>query len=339
MRLAVAVLTGATLVNAQTPPPHVEPAGEVVGLAGLMLNVRDVDRSVPFYRDVLGLELRSAPASFTADPSVLTLYNAAGGRYRAVAFTLPGAPPTAALELVEFRGISDGSARGRIQDPGAVTLFFYVTNVTPFFERLKAARAPIVTSSGKPVRLPEPFGAVPAVFAEDPDGFVIGIVEQPAPGSVFGFAVDDAEAALKFYVDALGFGYVGRVPFTGNDAMMDMLGTPGAQVLTIALYVPGTSYQMEILEFKDIDRRPVRTADQLKQGAFVVPGTAAPMFTVRDLPSLATKLRRAGAPVATAGGQAVRVGADTRAVVRDPSGVFIQLSQRGQPAGRPEGVP
>jgi catechol 2,3-dioxygenase-like lactoylglutathione lyase family enzyme len=328
MRLAL-VLLAAALVSNQPPPPHVAPSGDLVGLGGLMLNVRDVDRSVSFYRDVLGLELRIAPASFAADPQVLTLHNAAGARYRMAGFTLPGAPPTAALELFEYTGISNGSARGRVHDLGAVTLFLYVTDVMPFFERLKAARAPIVTSSGKPVRLPEQFGAVPAVFAEDPDGFVVGIVEQPAPGSVFGFAVGDAEEALQFYIDVLGFEYVGRVPFTGDEATMDMLGTPGAQVLTIALYVPGTSYQMEIFEFKDIDRHPVRTADQLKQGAFVVPGTAAPMFTVRDLPSLLAKLGRAGAPVATAGGQAVRVGADTRAVVRAPSGVFIQLSQRG----------
>jgi catechol 2,3-dioxygenase-like lactoylglutathione lyase family enzyme len=327
MRLAVAVLT-ATLVSAQTTPPDSAPAGDVVGFAGLMLHVRDVDRSVSFYRDVLGLELRSAAASFAADRQVLTLHNAAKGRYRVAALSLPGAPSTAVLELVEYTGIANGPVRGRIQDRGAVSLFFYVTDVTPSFERLKAARAPILTSSGKPVRLPEEFGAVPAVFAEDPDGFVVGIVEQPAAGSVFGFAVDDAEAALKFYVDTLGFGYVGRVPFTGDAATMDMLGTPGAQVLTIALYVPGTSYQMEIFEFKDIERRAVRSADQLRQGAFIVPGTAAPMFIVRDLRTLLPKLRRAGAPVATAGGRTVRVQAEPRAIVRDPSGVFLHLSQR-----------
>jgi catechol 2,3-dioxygenase-like lactoylglutathione lyase family enzyme len=327
MRLAVAVLT-ATLVSAQTTPPDSAPAGDVVGFAGLMLHVRDVDRSVSFYRDVLGLELRSAAAPFAADRQVLTLHNAAKGRYRVAALSLPGAPSTAVLELVEYTGIANGPVRGRIQDRGAVSLFFYVTDVTPSFERLKAARAPILTSSGKPVRLPEEFGAVPAVFAEDPDGFVVGIVEQPAAGSVFGFAVDDAEAALKFYVDTLGFGYVGRVPFTGDAATMDMLGTPGAQVLTIALYVPGTSYQMEIFEFKDIERRAVRSADQLRRGAFIVPGTAAPMFIVRDLRTLLPKLRRAGAPVATAGGRTVRVQAEPRAIVRDPSGVFLHLSQR-----------
>jgi catechol 2,3-dioxygenase-like lactoylglutathione lyase family enzyme len=327
LRLVLVVLA-ASLVSAQTPQPHIAPAGEVVGLAGVMLNVRDVDRSVPFYRDVLGLELRKSPASFTADQQLLRLHNAAGARYRVASFALPGAPPTAALELFEHSGIDNGSTRGRIQDPGAVTLFLYVTEIAPFFERLKAAQSPIVTTSGKPVRLPEQYGAVPAVFAQDPDGFVVGIVEQPAPSSVFGFAVDDAEAALQFYVDVLGFEYVGRVPFTGDASTMDMLGTPGAQVLTIALYVPGTSYQMEIFEFKDIERRPVRTADQLRRGALIVPGTGAPMFTVRDLTTLVPKLRRAGAAVVTAGGQTVRVGEDTRAVVRDPSGVFLQLSQR-----------
>jgi catechol 2,3-dioxygenase-like lactoylglutathione lyase family enzyme len=324
----VLVILAATLVSAQIPQPHIAPSGELVGLAGLMLNVRNVDRSVRFYRDVLGLELRTAPASLTADPQLLRLHNAAGGRYRFASFGLPGAPPTAALELFEYAGIDNGSVRGRIHDPGAVTLFLYVTDLMPLFERLKAAQSPIVTSSGKPVRLPEQFGSVPAVFAEDPDGFVVGLVEQPAPGSVFGFAVDDAEAALQFYLDVLGFEYVGRVPFTGDAATMDMLGTPGAQVLTIALYVPGTSYQMEIFEFKDIERRPVRTSEQLRQGALIIPGTGVPMFTVRDLTTLTPKLRRAGASIATAGGQTVRVGADMRAIVRDPSGVFLQLTQQ-----------
>src|SRR3954462_8262452 len=102
-------------------------AGQVVGANNFIHSVMDMNKAVEFYRDVLGLELKTTPGRPVGIPapsrlnealSNLTATHAAN--FRAVAFKVPDAGFD--LELTEFTGIERKAGQARNQDPGSATL-------------------------------------------------------------------------------------------------------------------------------------------------------------------------------------------------------------------------
>src|SRR4029079_1928114 len=85
---------------------------------------------------------------------------------------------------------------------------------------------------------------------------------------------------------------------------------------------PAMRTGVEIVEVKKAEGRPVERRVQ-DSGAFTV------IVLVRDIDAVFAKLQQAGAPVVTAGGKPMAVGAGkTRAViVKDPDGHFVELDQ------------
>ena len=62
--------------NAPTPAP----AGDVVGSGNFDHIVTNLDKSIEFYRDVLGLELPGGAQPFGAKPEIMQLGNTPGRR-------------------------------------------------------------------------------------------------------------------------------------------------------------------------------------------------------------------------------------------------------------------
>ena len=62
MWLAIAV--NACAAPSDVGPPRVSPPGAVTGMHHLLLTVKDLERSVHFYRDVLGMRVESSAAHF-----------------------------------------------------------------------------------------------------------------------------------------------------------------------------------------------------------------------------------------------------------------------------------
>jgi catechol 2,3-dioxygenase-like lactoylglutathione lyase family enzyme len=87
---------------------------------------------------------------------------------------------------------------------------------------------------------------------------------------------------------------------------------------------PNTPFGLELSEFFDVPRgeRPANPWD---------PGAATLVFTVRDVDVLASKLKARGAPVVTAGGDAVDSPRGRAILVRDPDGGLVEVRQ-GTPA-------
>ena len=133
--------------------------------------------------------------------------------------------------------------------------------------------------------------------------------------------VNDTERSMRFYRDGLGFQpQVGKT-FDGTKLLMETAGTPGAKFRRSASEIPGTSVQMAFLEFKDIDRKPLRTR-------FRDPGTAVLQLRVRDADAVMKTLKAAGGEAVSADGQAVNLGTAMRlALVRDPNNLFLELIQ------------
>src|ERR1700689_3515425 len=107
----------AIVMFAQTAPPE----SPVVGVGPFLHIVSDLDQSLAFYHDTLGLEL-SGPTGehkFTDNPAVANLYGVPGKQFRAAVLKIPGSEM--GIELVQW-----GEARRPkgepIAGPGVATL-------------------------------------------------------------------------------------------------------------------------------------------------------------------------------------------------------------------------
>jgi catechol 2,3-dioxygenase-like lactoylglutathione lyase family enzyme len=337
---------GTGLAGTPQSAVQAEPDSPVLELSEFMLYVGNLDRSIAFYRDVIGLELppRAGPPPWTADPDVLRVHNTIGGAYRVATLKLPGAPPSSGLELVEYRGINRKPVRPRIQDVGAATIILTVRDLDAIWARVKASGASVATTGGGPVTVSLDGVNTRAVMVKDPDGSLVELREtagtdQPGgpSGNVidtrFGITVTDADKAARFYRDVFGFAIERTTPFTENKQLLDLVGTPGARLRRSLLRVPGGSFIVEFIELEGIKRSNVRPADALRRGVYVLPGVGALKLNVRDMRSLVGKLESDGSTIVSAGGHMIEHvhNRDTHVVVRDPNDLFVQLSQRNAP--------
>src|SRR3954447_8537789 len=110
---AATVLLAAVSVGAQQIPA----SNYVIGVGNFIHAVADVEQSVAFYRDALGMEMQVAPNAppppgprpFIATPEILRLYDSVGAQYRTGTTLVQGSPMRA--ELVEFKDIERKPAR------------------------------------------------------------------------------------------------------------------------------------------------------------------------------------------------------------------------------------
>jgi predicted enzyme related to lactoylglutathione lyase len=318
--------------NAQEPP-----TGPVIGVGNFIHNVADLDKALEFYHDVLGMDLQRAagpqttgPRPFVDTPEILNLYNALGAQFRVGTAVVPESPMRA--ELVEFKGVDRKPARPRIQDPGASIFILIVRDLTPILTRIRKAGATVITTAGDPVQLAD---GSRAVLVQDPDGFFVELVERnPEPatkapadsnfiGVSFAFTVSDSARMAQVFKNALGFDP--QPPAIVKDkAQEKLLGLRTAQIRRTRALVPGTSFQIEFIEFKGIDRRAVHSRPQ-------DPGSAVLRLVVRDADSAVKMLDSAGVKVASAGGQIVKLpgaNANLRAAIAGaPDNLFVQVLQ------------
>jgi catechol 2,3-dioxygenase-like lactoylglutathione lyase family enzyme len=330
--LAVLMAMAQTAVRAQGQPP--EPPGEVVGVVNFGHIVEDLDRSLAFYRDVLGLEPGMA-LEFSANPAIQAMGDTPDAESRIASLTVPGLEM--GIELIEYRGIERKAQHPHFVDPGAANISFSVRDLDGLFPAIRDfPGVRILTEGGKPATIETPNGTMHALFLQDPDGFVIELSDSPnaaadaagghiIAGAAFEPSVADSEETVRFYNDLLGFNFAKGASFNDNQQMAATAGAPGASFRQSRGRIPGTSVTMVLIEFKDIERKRLsgRTQD---------PGTTVLQLEVRDVAALTEKLAAAGVPIVSVGGKPQQVfpGLDI-AIVRDPNGMLLELVQRSTP--------
>src|ERR1700689_1827662 len=116
----------AIVMFAQTAPPE----SPVVGVGPFLHIVSDLDQSLAFYHDTLGLELTGPPGEhkFTDNPAVANLYGVPGKQFRAAVLKIPGS--AMGIELVQW-GEARRPRRQWIAGPGTVTLMLYRPDAIP----------------------------------------------------------------------------------------------------------------------------------------------------------------------------------------------------------------
>jgi molybdate transport system substrate-binding protein len=142
----------------------------------------------------------------------------------------------------------------------------------------------------------------------------------------FSHIVESMEKSLAFYRDVLGLEVTINNPFSGAPAIMALGNTPGAQSRYAALKVPGSEVGIELIEYKDIERRP-------RHPKFVDPGAANMALRVRDINSVYAKLQKFGATILTKSGKPTTInGGGSYLFVQDPDGFVVELAQGTPPA-------
>lgn len=216
--------------------PQAAPAGEVIGVGNFAHIVADLDTALRFYRDVIGLEV-TVTQPFAPNAAIAKLGATEGGQSRIAVLDIPGSE--LGVELIEYKDIERSIQRPRFFDPGAANLQLRMRDIDAVFEKLMAfPGAKVITGGGKPVTIEVPNGEIHAVFVQDPDGFVIELVEVPAPpagspeGNVLGAgfepAIANSEESVKFYNELLGFDFELGAGFNDNQVMAATAGAPGA---------------------------------------------------------------------------------------------------------------
>jgi len=334
--LVIALLTTVTL-GAQAPQSAPAPAGNVIGLGKFVHIVADMDRALGFYRDVLGLTVaRTIP--YAPNGAVAKLGHTEGGQSRVSLLRVPGLA-TMDVELIEYKDIARAPQRPHFVDPGAANIALRVRDLDTLFPKIKSyPGVNILTAEGKPVTITTPNGTLHAVFVQDPDGFVVELLDTPNPppgsppgsviaGSAFEATVRDSEQSAKFYRDLLGFTVTVGAAFNDNKEMAATAGAPGASFRQSRATIPGiTTVPFTLIEFKNATRKELsgRTQD---------PGTTVLQLFVRDVMALTAKLKAAGVPIVTTGGEPVQVSPTLKsAIVKDPNNMLLQLvEERGLP--------
>jgi catechol 2,3-dioxygenase-like lactoylglutathione lyase family enzyme len=271
-------------------------SAQIVGVGTFIHVVKDLDKTMRFYGTGLGLETRTpgAPApAFSANPLVEDLYDAKGSQSRVAVFKIPDSP--LGLEFVEFKGISQTPVHRGLQDPGATVLVMPVGDVGLTLARLKENGAT----------------AVNATTVADPDGFFVELVPSPAGQARLLLTAARLDPTLHVFRDLLGF-----QPW--KTASEGSLWSSKAKV-------PGTDFEVE---FREFDADKIEESHFLKQTKFAAihdQGSGVLRLMTPDVDGLLQKLKAAGVPVASAGGEAARLNGRHFVILRDPDNFFFQL--------------
>jgi len=306
-------------------------AGETLAVERLFFVVSDLDRSVAFYRDVIGLELIRPTTRM--GPQVSEIYGAPGITMDAVNFRLPGRSSTVeSLQLLAFHSVHPAPAKPRLQDPGALSLVLKVKNLPTILARVKENGVPALF----PGQLSVKENGVPAnptlAVVQDPDGFFIELqktTDYTATtsgnfiSSGLGLTVTNTEAALRLWRDVLGFETQSGRWEKGSKTLADTATLVGSSFRRSRVELPGSNLTIDLIEFK-ANGKPHQQAGRALQD----PGAANVQLRVTDINRVKSKLVALGSEFVIPGGPSITFQERLLvAIVRSPDHVFIEATQ------------
>jgi catechol 2,3-dioxygenase-like lactoylglutathione lyase family enzyme len=329
--LLLAGLAAPLVLTAQTPA-----ATTVIQLQNLAHAVDSLDKTVPFYRDVIGLPVNGAtdplgqqPQALDEDMSNFTATK--GARFRAATFRIPNA--AFGFELTEFTGTARKGAQPSLQDPGAATLSLQIRDMDQMLTKLKAAKVTIVTAGGAPVNPGNANSKMRELLIRDPDGFFVQFVQpDPLPasasnsGDILGgsvnLSIEDSAKTVAFLRDAIGFVARPTSQMGSNPVVANLINLPGSQWRITHGSIPGTTLDFGLIEYAGVPRTKFVMGAQ-------DPGSPAFTMVVRDIDAAVDQWKKAGGSVASAGGKAIkRSNGAGNVFVRDVNGFMWELIQR-----------
>jgi catechol 2,3-dioxygenase-like lactoylglutathione lyase family enzyme len=332
LALALSLVVVAGSARAQTAAA----TGIVVGSGNYFSPiVRDLDASLAFYRDGLGLEVQGPVGDASANPPLRDMFGLPDAGIRWAIARTPAAQ--GGVELVEISGAGGRRLDRRLEDIGANCLVVTVRDLDGTLARLEKLGAPVVSLGGEPVTIGQ---GTRIVVVKDPDGHFVELSQPPelpsgAPAAnVVGvrlrLAVRDAEAAARFYRDELGF--EPRAPlgdYGDNPAVLRALGLEAGQYRVAQQNVPASGLMYDFVDFRGLERQTVR-------GRLQDFGSTRVQLRVRDIDAAVAAFERFGGEVVSTGGKPLELPAGNSTlsvvIVRDPNNLFVVLIEAPAPS-------
>ena len=314
-----------------------ESPSAATGVRAIIHSVADLDKTVGFYRDGLGLEMvgpggkpaTTLPAPRALDEALSKFTATHGAKFRNATFKIPGAKLD--LELTELTDTPRKNVQPHMQDPGAATLVLMVRDVDAALAGVNKTGGSVLSIGGQPMKMGPENSKSRSVFVRDPDGFMLELagIQPPPPsdapassnilGGRIGLTVDNLDQTLKFYHDVLGFETKpSPAAFATNKTIATLIDAEGAEWRISTAKIPGSPVEWEFLEFKGVARKPFHLA---------VPDIGSPAVSVhvKDVNAAIEAVKAGGGSIVTTGGQPVKLGPATGIFVRDPNGFLIEL--------------
>jgi catechol 2,3-dioxygenase-like lactoylglutathione lyase family enzyme len=146
----------------------------VVGAYHSGITVADLDRSLGFYRDLLGLEVIAE--RLACEDYIQRLTDAAGGCIKLTHLRVSGSEYL--VELLEYQQVERVPIGGRPRDPGQGHICSFVDGLDALCDEIRRRGQRVIA---------DPVTAVVGrnagariVYAQDPDGFWVELMEAPA---------------------------------------------------------------------------------------------------------------------------------------------------------------
>lgn len=281
----------------------------VKGVGNFIHDVGNLDESVHFYRDLIGMEVPRPPGDWQTTDGVLNMYGAVGGKFRVANAQVSGVAMR--VEMVEFQGVDRKSVRRAPGEPGASALILTVADLQPVLDRLSAK--PTEACDGR------------GVAVSDPDGFPVLVIQRKGAGA----------AAGGKNVTGLGFGYM-----VSSDAVLNgpfkALQLTGAvaqhscRSIEETLLNSGPATVVKLPDGFEINLFPA-AAGKKSVGTLRPrdPGAAVLRLAVNDAEAAVAALKQAGIRVVSEGGviQTLPPAGLKAVILGAPDNLFIQVVQ------------
>jgi len=155
------------------------------------LQVADLDRSVAFYRDILGFEVL-----FAWNPQadyIRELVGYPGADIHAAVLRLPDTQVV--LELLEYRAVERTPVDTRTANPGTAHIAFFVDDLDALYADLTARGVASVSPPVTPTIGPNQGGR--AVYMIDPDGIRVELIQTNRSFAEYAAERDAAEQGAR----------------------------------------------------------------------------------------------------------------------------------------------
>jgi lactoylglutathione lyase len=145
--------------------------GSIEGVSHFGIQVADLERSIAFYRDLIGLEMI---AHWVRDQEYIQqLVGYPGVELHVAVFRFPGSESF--LEILEYRNVEKHAVDTSNANPGTAHFCLYVSDMDALHERLLAAGVQFLSDVKSPTIGPNK--GAKAIYMVDPDGIRVELLE------------------------------------------------------------------------------------------------------------------------------------------------------------------